>query len=162
MALLIATTSGKAKRFSELSEELFPAPVCEKETAEVATAVLLALGTFANNGEKPVLPTRVHLMFRGLPTLFVCINPRCDQRRYSPGEELVLGRLYTEPKTRCSCSLEARIYELYTHRDCGAAFLRVFGRGTAPTFYWHEQGGDVGLGKNSKSISCWRKLRTRK
>jgi len=147
MARLIATTSGKAKRFSELSEELFPASVCEKESAEVATAVLLALGTFANNGEKPVLPTRVHLMFRGLPTLFVCINPRCDQRRYRPGEELVLGRLYTEPKTRCSCSLEARVYELYTHRDCGAAFLRVFGRGTAPTFYWHEQGGNVGLGQ---------------
>jgi ATP-dependent helicase YprA (DUF1998 family) len=141
IAQLISTTSGKARRFSSLSEELFRD--CEKESAEIATTVLLALGTFANNGERPVLPTRVHLMFRGLPSLYACINPRCEVRRYQPGEDLLLGRLYTEPKTRCSCSLEARVYELYTHRDCGAAFLHVFGRGRQPVFYWHEQGGDV-------------------
>ena len=147
MAHLIATTSGKAKRFVDLSVELFPPSVCVRESAERATAALLALGTFANNGEKPVLPTRVHLMFRGLPTLYACINPNCEARRYRPGDELALGRLYTEPKTRCSCSREARVYELYTHRDCGAAFLRVFGRGRAPSFYWHEQGGEVGVGQ---------------
>jgi Domain of unknown function (DUF1998)/DEAD/DEAH box helicase/Helicase conserved C-terminal domain len=140
---LISKTSGKAKRFSDLSSDLFEGS--EKKPAELATAVLLALGTFANNGEKPVLPTRVHLMFRGLPSLYACINPRCDVRRYQPGQEQLLGRLYSEPKTRCSCALEARVYELYTHRDCGAAFLRVFGRGKVPTFYWHEQGGDVGV-----------------
>ena len=141
---LIATTSGKAKSFAALSSALFPPP-CEADAAQLATATLLALGTFANNGEKPMLPTRVHLMFRGLPSLYACINPRCDARRYRPGEELLLGRLYTEPRTRCTCANEARVYELYTHRDCGAAFLRVFGRGRAPDFYWHEQGGDVAV-----------------
>src|SRR5205807_7274512 len=53
IAQLISTTSGKARRFSALSEELFRD--CEKESAEMATAVLLALGTFANDGERPVL-----------------------------------------------------------------------------------------------------------
>lgn len=139
--LLISETAGNATAFETLAQRLFPN--VDQLQAEQAAATLLALGTYARNDDRPLLPTRVHLFFRGLPSLYACINPRCDQRRYRPGEELLLGRLYTEPRTRCTCALQARVYELYTHRDCGAAFLRVFGRGPDADFYWHEQGGDV-------------------
>jgi ATP-dependent helicase YprA (DUF1998 family) len=139
--LLIAETAGNATAFEQLARRLFPD--VDQPEAEQALSTLLALGTYAHNGDRALLPTRVHLLFRGLPSLYACINPRCDQRRYRPGEPLLLGRLYTEPRTRCTCALQARVYELYTHRDCGAAFLRVFGRGPDADFYWHEQGGDV-------------------
>lgn len=141
LELLIEMTSGNAVALNELSLMLFPS--VEADEAESATASLLAIGTYAHNGIRTLLPTRVHLFFRGLPALYACINSSCDRRRYKPGEKLLLGRLYTEPRTHCDCSVRARVYELYTHRDCGAAFLRVFSRGDDRTFYWHEKGGTV-------------------
>jgi len=139
MELLISKTAGNATAFAELAQTLFPGA----ERAERASEALLALGTYAHNGERVLLPTRVHLFFRGLPSLFACVNRRCEVRRHQPGEELLLGRLYTEPRTHCACSVHARVYELFTHRDCGAAFLRVFNRELDRTFYWHERGGTV-------------------
>lgn len=142
LELLIARTAGNATAYATLAQTLFPE--VPPEEADLATAALLALGTYARSLEgRPLLPARVHLFFRGLPTLYACVNPCCDVRRYRPGEPLLLGRLYTEPRTHCTCKLQARVYELYTHRDCGAAFLRVFGRGARAEFYWHEQGGTV-------------------
>ncbi|BCM94151.1 hypothetical protein IAD21_06054 [Abditibacteriota bacterium] len=137
--LLINQTSGHALEWEMLACTLFPAePLL---TAIPATGALLALGTYARQNDRPLLPTRVHLFFRGLPGLYACINNRCPHRRYLPSEEQLLGRLYTEPRTHCECG--ARVFELWTHRDCGAPFLRVFGRGHDADFYWHEQGGNV-------------------
>lgn len=138
VALQKATT-GNAVPVSTLAKDVFPDESLAE--AEAALGTLLALGSYANDGKAPLLSTRAHLLFRGVPTLCACINPECDQRRYRPGEKLLLGRLYTEPRTHCTCKAQARVYELYTHRDCGAAFLRVFGRGSKADFYWHEQGG---------------------
>ncbi len=138
---VIGETAGNARAFDELAAELFPGT---RAPSDAAASSLLALATYAHNGERPLLPTRAHLLFRGLPSLFACINPRCDRRRHRPGEELLLGRLYTEPRTRCDCAEGARVYEVLAHRECGAAFLRVFGRGEHADFYWHEQGGAMG------------------
>lgn len=139
LQLLIDNTKGRAIPLAELSELVFP------DIADAGTAIetLLALGAYASNGERVLMPTRVHLFFRGLPTLYACLNPCCDHRRYKPGEKLLFGRLYTEPRTHCSCEMRARVYELYGHRDCGASFLRVFARNEDRTFYWHEQGGNL-------------------
>jgi Lhr-like helicase len=141
LQLLIEKTAGSVHPFEDLVSSLFP--TAERNVAELATTVLLALGSYAHNGERTLLPSRVHLFFRGLPSLYACINPCCEHRRYRPGERLLLGRLYTEPRTHCTCSMQSRVYELYTHRDCGVAFLRVFGRGKQAEFYWHEQGGSI-------------------
>jgi ATP-dependent helicase YprA (DUF1998 family) len=138
---LIVATTGKATAFDDLARQIFPdAPL---KQAYRATETLLTLGTYAHDGQRPFLQTRVHLLFRGLPSLYACINPRCDQRRHRPGEELLLGRLYTEPRTHCTCSAHGRVYEVVVHRDCGAAFVRVFGEDEAAQFYWHEQGGRI-------------------
>lgn len=143
LELLIEVCSGNATAFSDLSKKIFPElPASE---AERATNGLLALGTFArrtepNREEQPLLPTRVHMLYRGVPAIYACINPDCEYRR-DDAENNLLGRLYVEPRTHCRCG--ARVYEIYTHRDCGAAFLRVFGIEGRANFFWHESGGKI-------------------
>lgn len=144
LELLIKTCAGKATGFAALARQLFPD--VSQVDAERATDGLLALGSFARRNEKgreeqPLLPTRVHLLFRGLPPLYVCIDPGCSARRHqdAASQRSLVGRLYTEPRTHCECG--ARVYELLTHRDCGSAFLRVFATGPKADFFWHERGG---------------------
>ncbi len=143
LELLLEMTSGNATDFAELSHALFPDS--EPEEAGRATDGLLALGTFARRTEagredQPLLPTRVHLLFRGLPPLYTCIDHACSARRNTSTSALA-GRLYTEPRTQCECG--ARVYELLTHRDCGAAYIRAYAVGPNPEFLWHERGGTL-------------------
>ncbi|MBA3571870.1 MAG: DEAD/DEAH box helicase, partial [Pyrinomonadaceae bacterium] len=139
--LFISLTEGTATAFESIASTLFPGLTAT--AAEGATAALLAIGTYAHNGDRALFPSRAHLLFRGLPGVYACINPRCDVRRHRPGEVLMLGRLYTEARTHCTCSAQARVYEVLAHRDCGAIFLRVFGRGPGAEFFWQEQGGSI-------------------
>ena len=151
---LIERCAGNAMKFDELAALLFPG--AEPRDAERATDGLLALGCFARRSEpgregQPLLPTRVHLMFRGLPPLYACINSSCGARRRAPGTLSLLGRLFTAPRTHCECG--ARVYELLTHRDCGTAFLRVFSTEPRGQFLWHQKGGVVGeLGRPLQEI----------
>lgn len=143
LELLLETASGNATEFAQLSRALFPES--DGTDAERATDGLLALGTFARRTEpgreeQPLLPTRVHLLFRGLPPLYVCIGPTCTARRHGSSPALA-GRLYTEPRTQCECG--ARVYELLSHRDCGAAYIRVYATRPSPDFLWHERGGTL-------------------
>ena len=146
---IVERVSGQAVDLTTLATNVFPA--VDAGTAERATETLLALGTFARRDGRVLLPTRVHLFYRGLPALHACINPRCEQRRaqLDTGEEPLLGRLYTEPRTHCTCAAQARVFELLTHRDCGAAFLRVYVRGEDGDFLWHESSAaaDLALGE---------------
>ena len=138
--LLIHTSTGKATSLPTLTQTLFPH--VGEEQAHRATETLLTLGTYAHDGQRPLLQTRVHLMFRGLPSLWACVNPQCTERRSGSGADpIILGRLYTEPRTQCRCG--ARVYELLAHLDCGAVFLRAFGSGDRADFYWHEIDGSV-------------------
>lgn len=142
LELLIKQCSGNATAFEELARTLFPGR--PQEEAERATDGLLAMGCLArrtelSREEQPLLPTRVHMLFRGLPPVYACLAQSCKKRRFKPGDELLVGHLSTKPSTRCECG--ARVFELYTHRDCGAAFIRVFGSGPKADFFWHERGG---------------------
>lgn len=141
---LITICTGNATELTELAGCLFP--TCPEPLALKATEAILALGTFArrtepNREEQPILPTRVHLMFRGLPSQYVCLNPQCSARRVDPGHPRLAGRMFTSAPTHCACG--ARTYELLTHRDCGASYLRVFYSGSWPAFLWHEAGGHL-------------------
>lgn len=143
LELLLDKASGNATDFAELAGVLFPNN--QRDEAERATDGLLALGNFARRTEpgreeQPLLPTRVHLLFRGLPPLYACINPSCSARRHISGDTL-LGRLYTEPRTQCDCG--GRVFEIFTHRDCGAAYIRAFATSATADFLWHERGGKL-------------------
>ena len=142
LELLLEKAAANAMAFKEMARVLFPE--VSEEVAEEATNGLLGLGSFARRmepgrEEQPILPTRVHMLFRGLPPVYACMNAVCSARRHRPGAEALLGRLFTEPRTHCECG--ARVLEIYTHRDCGAAYARAFGGGPKANFLWHERGG---------------------
>lgn len=146
---LIATISGRATEFSALATAVFPGAVGAQ--AERATDVLLALATFARLRRRPeddgrvLMPSRLHLFFRGLPAQYACTNRKCNHRRATdpPGPTgYLLGRLHTQPLLHCACG--ARAYELLTHRSCGTAFLRGYLEGQAGNFLWHEPSGLIG------------------
>jgi Lhr-like helicase len=105
--------------------------------SERALESLFALMSFARekNTNRVFAPVRSHLFFRGLPGLFACVNPRCSGSvdKSKPG---LLGQMFSTPKLRCDCG--SRVYELFTHRDCGAAFIRAYLRDQNGDFLWHE------------------------
>lgn len=97
---------------------------------------LLALMAFAKDCKKsrPFCPIRSHFFFRGLPGLFVCTNATCRTDR-TPRPQL-LGRLHPSETLRCECG--SRVYELLTHRSCGASYLRAYVQGADGSFLWHQ------------------------
>ncbi len=138
---LIKQVSGKAVEFRKLAQQLFPNVSANTQTQ--ATSALLALCTFARRLDKRVLaPMRLHLFYRGLPSLYACINPNCNQRLDISAEKHLLGSLYTAPRTHCDCG--GRVYELLTHQDCGSAFIRAYIQGTQGDFLLHLPSGNIG------------------
>lgn len=125
--------TNRPERLPDISSVVFPG----SPNAELAMESLLALMSFARErgSNRVYCPVRVHLFFRGLPGLFACVNPRCPDRVSVEGPS-VLGKLYDSPRLHCACG--SRVYELLTHRDCGAAFIRGFVRDPYPSFLWHE------------------------
>lgn len=116
-----------------ISRIIFP----KGEAPDQALESLLALMSFAREKgtERVFAPVRSHLFFRGLPGLFACINPNCGGRALKD-KPAILGRLFSTPQLRCHCG--SRVYELLTHRDCGAAFIRGYLRDEHGDFLWHE------------------------
>lgn len=139
---LIESVSGKAVRLDFLSEQIFPN--FPQEMAIRALDSLLALGCYAqrSSDNRVLIPTRMHLFFRGLPGLYSCIDPECNQRLANHSKPTILGRLHTKPLDHCTCSSKGRIYELLTHRDCGAAFIRGY-VDAEMNFVWHQPNGPL-------------------
>jgi ATP-dependent helicase YprA (DUF1998 family) len=74
--------------------------------------------------EQPLIPVRLHLLYRSMEGLFACINPRCPGAIPSPEASqnaLGYGRLYLERRTRCE-SCTAPVLELSSCRKCGELF----------------------------------------
>ncbi len=125
-------------QLQSLSTKLFSG--ADPEVAREATLNLMHLGSQAlREGEESLLPARVHIFFKGLPRQYVCINPRCSERRAKDGSEL-LGKMFTEPQFQCGCG--ARVFELLSHRTCGASYVRAFRRSSdrnlEAVFLWSE------------------------
>lgn len=128
-----AAIMGSAKEFGALAQQTFGG----HGDSEKALDGLLAAAAFARRASdgKILLPSRAHLLFRGLEGIFACTNPNCTERRIG-SEPSTLGRLYPSPRQFCACG--GKVFELLTHRDCGAAFLRGYFRPADPDFLWHE------------------------
>ncbi|WP_334074120.1 MULTISPECIES: DEAD/DEAH box helicase [Paenibacillus] len=144
--MMVITLSGRAVPLKEISISLFPN--VSLRTANSATEVLIALGAYAKRAtdNRVFLPTRLHLFYRGLPGLYACINPYCTERlSEEENEQYILGRLYTTPRLHCNCNKKGRVYELLTHRDCGAAFIRGYIRGGTDNFLLNEPTTEVGI-----------------
>jgi ATP-dependent helicase YprA (DUF1998 family)/ssDNA-binding Zn-finger/Zn-ribbon topoisomerase 1 len=137
---LIKQVSGNAVELTKLAQQLFPNAPAKRQIQ--ATSALIALCTFARREDNRVLaPMRLHLFYRGLPSLYACINPNCSHRLDTSSEKPLLGCLYTAPRTHCECG--GRVYELLTHQDCGSAFLRGY-LSPQRDFLLHIPTGDIG------------------
>lgn len=145
-----AALSQEPVSVGDLGETLFP----EAGPSDAIDGVL-NLASLISAADDPsrqgaLFPLRLHLLFRGLPKLYACVNPECPGRR-DTGEG-PLGRIWTNQYSECpECS--SRVFELWSHRDCGAAFLhahkpRVSDPGR-PEFLWtrpepsDDEGQDV-------------------
>lgn len=139
---LISETARRARSLSELSTLLFPG----LENSRKATEVLLTLGSLARVGddEPGLIPTRIHIFFRGLHALFACLNPQCPGRHAHMNQVASLGKLFAQPRTSCD-SCAGRVLELTSCRNCGTAFLRAYTNETPDklTFLWSESEGHV-------------------
>ncbi|MEA2492176.1 MAG: hypothetical protein QOJ29_87 [Thermoleophilaceae bacterium] len=139
MRRLVNLTMQQAMPLSELAGAIFD--TADSVLAERAVTSLIALGSTARlrPGEPGLLPCRVHAFFRGLPGLWACIDPACrfqgDAHAGSP-----IGALYSQPQDTCDCG--ARVFELYTCRNCGSAYARAYTDNVeSPRFLWNEPGG---------------------
>ena len=97
--LLAKECSGTAISLPALARVLFPDSA--EAVAIRATEVLMALCTLAKRSSdgRPYFPARVHILLRGLPGLYICVNPRCSTRRTNLDGSLG-GRLYrTQERT---------------------------------------------------------------
>ncbi len=124
--------TSKPQKLREIAAQTFP----NADLAAKALEGLLALMSFAKDkGTGRVFsPVRSHLFFRGLPGLYACINPECGARE--SGKSGILGKLYSTPRLMCDCG--SRVYEVLTHRDCGAAFIRGYVHDAHGEFLWHQ------------------------
>lgn len=140
---LIELVSGRAIPLRELQRRLFG----DVPAADRATASLLALATFSRRqrDRRVLLPTRLHMFFRGLPGLFACANPECHEARDNDGA--VAGRLFAQLSDRCGCG--GRVFEFLTHRECGTAFLRGYMLGHHGDFLWHTPSGPLREGRQT-------------
>ena len=139
MVNLINMTMQEARPVANLGELLFEG--APPDIAARATTNLIALASTAKlePSQPGLMPCRVHSFYRGLPGLWVCMDPQCSElsaeQRGGPS-----GKLFGQPRDVCECG--ARVLELYTCRNCGTAYARAYTNDIEePDFLWPEPGG---------------------
>jgi hypothetical protein len=136
--MLVNATMKAALPLGELGALVFPD--VPSSSADAALTALLALGSRARKApdEPSLLPCRVHSFFRGLPGLWVCMDPNCSalrtDQRGGPA-----GKLYDQPNERCGCG--APVLEYFTCRYCGTSYARAYTNDVSnPQHLWAEPG----------------------
>ena len=119
-------TARRAIHWDDLCKELWGSHISKRE-ADLATSGLLAIGSYARPGgvedkeTPPLLPTRMHMVFRGIPGLWACVRPDCSAVDEPFRGRRPCGKLFSEPRLWCDCG--ARVLEVFTCRFCGLIFL---------------------------------------
>lgn len=140
MKLILKLCRGNAISFKQLAKKIFAG--VETNIAEKATETLLALGPLARKNvgkfdERVLLPSRVHLLFKGLKGVFTCINPNCSHGHVAKGVKI--GNIGEHGQLQCRhCG--ARVFELVRDRRCGTIFIRAYKDiKDTDNFLWQEQ-----------------------
>lgn len=113
-------TARQAVALDELADTVW-GELGTRDDRLTAVAGLLAAGAWARPVDDadvpPLLPTRLHLTFRGLPGLWACMDPKCPKVEEPFRGERPCGVLYAEPRIWCDCG--ARVLELFGCHVCG-------------------------------------------
>lgn len=137
LGLLVNTTMKAARPVASLGSELFPDT---PDQADHAVTALLALGSVARENPEAagLLPCRIHNFYRGLPGLWICMDPDCTELGADEHSD-ICGKMYSQPREICGCG--ARVLEFYTCRNCGAAHARAHSDDVdTPNALWSEPG----------------------
>lgn len=105
-------------------------PPSEDAKLETALSHLVQLGTLARQHpqELPLVPVRLHLLFRSIEGIYACINPQCPEAPRHPqvsDRPLRYGKLFLTSKTSCDCC-GAPVVELASCRKCGQAYGLIY------------------------------------
>ena len=139
---VVNETMGSAKRLGALPAHAFLG--VDADLAAKAFSNLLSLGSLARSADgNGLLPCRVHGFFRGLPGLWVCMDPNCSE--VAPEEKnQYCGKMYSQPIKQCGCG--AMCLEFYTCRHCGTPYARAYTDNVeAPQSLWPEPGANIAL-----------------
>ncbi len=102
MNSLVNMTMKQAQGLETIASTIFPG--ADTALSSRAVTALLALGSIARSSpDQPgLLPCRVHSFYRGLPGLWVCMDPQCQALsptlRGGP-----TGKLFSQPRELCDC-----------------------------------------------------------
>lgn len=93
---------------------------------EKALSNLVKLGTLAkeNAHSLPLLPVRLHLLFRSMEGLYACVNSKCEEAAVAPlvsERSNRYGKLYLNSKVDCECCASP-VVELASCRKCGQSY----------------------------------------
>ncbi len=141
--LLIKEIAGNAKALAHVAGKVF----ADFEQAGKAMEALLTLGTLARKTltDPGLLPLRVHAFFKGLNSLYACINPKCSGRQANPGGTAPLGKLFTEPAICCD-ACGSRVFELESCMNCGTPYIKAYhpeNKVSNLEFLWGETEGKL-------------------
>jgi ATP-dependent helicase YprA (DUF1998 family) len=137
MNKLVNLTMQRAERLVDLGPKIFD--VSDPNLANRAVSALITLGSMAHRSpdEPGLLPCRIHSFFRGLPGLWACVDPDCPAN--DPSGTGPVGKLFGQPQEVCECG--ARVFELFTCRNCGSAYLRAYTDDVVqPDYLWSDPG----------------------
>lgn len=138
LEMIISLVSGNARTLEAIAEAISSEGASEKSVLAISNLVILA--NAAKRNDRVLLPARVHLFFRGITGIYLCLNSKCTD---NITEKLDFGRIYDIPKDQCVCG--SRTFELLTHLHCGSAFIRLFINNNPlyPKYTWNEKGKGI-------------------
>ncbi|SPT60532.1 DEAD/DEAH box helicase [Actinomadura madurae] len=113
------TENAVARPLSDLAGRVFP----DAEPADAETAFTKVLSALAANPLDSDPKVRAHYFFRNVPGVWACSDPDCSAAPHTD-EPRPVGRLYSEPTTRCQCG--SRVLELLYCQNCGDVLLGGF------------------------------------
>jgi ATP-dependent helicase YprA (DUF1998 family) len=150
LAKLVNLTMVDATPLNDLGKIIFPAS--DRALADSALTFLMAAGSVARLEPEGagLLPCRVHSFFRGLPGLWVCMDPACTALEDEDHRNELCGRMYSQPRNRCGCG--AQVLELFTCRNCGSAYGRAYSDNVDnPSVLWSEAGARLRMPEDETS-----------
>lgn len=109
----------EAKSLNELQTRLFPSLPEERRSDALKKLLKAALEEGSAEVKWPLL--RSHLFFRNVPGMWACTDPNCPEVAPEFSEPRSVGRLYSEPVSRCLCG--SRVLEFLYCQNCGDTFL---------------------------------------
>jgi ATP-dependent helicase YprA (DUF1998 family) len=139
--LLVNLTMKSAVPVGELGKLIF-GDVPDDDASRALTALAtLASQARPSEGAASLLPCRVHSFFRGLPGLWICMNPNCSEV-HEHERNGFSGKLYSQPVPRCACG--SPVLEYYTCRHCGTSYARAYTNDVqSPTTLWSLPGQNL-------------------